>query len=450
MTCRTCERRIEREVGRIPNVARVSASAPRGRVEIQATGPVSQAALQEAIAAAGYTVGRSPWLTRDRGIWLTAGAGVLLVAAIAVVAQLSGITELAPGTAEISEGGLLVALLLGLAAGVSTCLALTGGLVLALSAAFAAGRGPDADASALARLRPAAVFVTGRIIGFAVLGALLGAVGAAITLPPAATAALMVSVAVLMTLLGVRLTGLSPRVAAWSPTLPSGLGRRMGIDAGASAYSDGRAFALGVATFILPCGFTQAVQVFALSTGSPLAAGAIMAVFAIGTAPGLLALAGLPALIPSQARPAFSRVVGVVVLGFALLNVSAGLRLTGLSPTFAFGDEPAAVAGRHDGRWRPGPADVPGREWLPARGGLPLRRRADALDRRLARRRHARSSSRCPPSGWRSRCRTGENVIDLPPLEAGRIDYSCSMGMYGGTLTVVDPPAGAQAAPSDS
>ena len=90
-------------------------------------------------------------------------------------------------------------------------------------------------------------------------------------------------------------------------------GRRLGVDGAAiTGYSD-RAPPLGVATFFLPCGFTQAVQVYALSTGSPLTAGAIMAVFAIGTAPGLLALAGLT-LVPRSARPAFVRVVGVVVL----------------------------------------------------------------------------------------------------------------------------------------
>ena len=36
-----------------------------------------------------------------------------------------------------------------------------------------------------------------------------------------------------------------------------------------------------------------------------------------------------------------------------------------------------------------------------------------------------------------------ENTIDLPALEPGRIAYSCSMGMYGGQLTVVPPPSGA-------
>jgi hypothetical protein len=34
--------------------------------------------------------------------------------------------------------------------------------------------------------------------------------------------------------------------------------------------------------------------------------------------------------------------------------------------------------------------------------------------------------------------RPGENVIELPALQSGRVQYMCSMGMYGGQLTVVD------------
>lgn len=443
MTCRACERRIEREVGRLPNVERVSASAVRGHVEVVATGPVPASALHAAIEAAGYSAGRRSWLSRDRDVWLTAGAGILLVAALAAAAKVMGLTELATGTDDIREGGLVVALLLGLAAGVSTCLALTGGLVLALSAAFAAGRNADAAGEVLARLRPSAVFVTGRIVGFAILGALLGALGASIALPPMAVAVLMVSVAVLMTLLGARLTGLSPRVAAWSPTLPMGLGRSLGMDEGAvAAYSDTRALALGVATFFLPCGFTQAVQVYALSTGSPLAAGAIMAVFAIGTAPGLLALAGLPALIPSGARPAFTRVVGVVVLGFSLLNGAAGLRLMGVSPGFGLADGPAATPAVtiEDGvqvlrTFQFATGYMPEDAALYA--GVPTRWIVDS-----------REGGSCaiflqvPSLGLAVTLHGGENAIDLPPLKPGRIAYSCSMGMYGGSLTVIEPADG--------
>ncbi len=37
----------------------------------------------------------------------------------------------------------------------------------------------------------------------------------------------------------------------------------------------------------------------------------------------------------------------------------------------------------------------------------------------------------------------GDNVIDLPALPAGNLDYTCSMGMYYGSITV--QPAGAPA-----
>lgn len=48
-----------------------------------------------------------------------------------------------------------------------------------------------------------------------------------------------------------------------------------------------------------------------------------------------------------------------------------------------------------------------------------------------------------PPLGLAVTLQPGDNVIDLPPLEPGRIAYTCSMGMYGGTLRVVEAPTGA-------
>jgi sulfite exporter TauE/SafE len=119
-------------------------------------------------------------------------------------------------------------------------------------------------------------------------------------MPPVATGVLMI--VVVMTILGTRLTGISPRIAGWSPTLPMGVGRSLGLGGNrGGTYSDGRAATLGAASFFLPCGFTQAVQIFALSTGSPLFGAALLATFAVGTAPGLLALAGLPVVVPSGA-----------------------------------------------------------------------------------------------------------------------------------------------------
>ena len=75
MTCRTCEVRIAKYVGRIPNVEKVTASAVHGRVVVESSAPVSPAAIEMALNKAGYEIGRTPWLVSDPRIWATAGAG---------------------------------------------------------------------------------------------------------------------------------------------------------------------------------------------------------------------------------------------------------------------------------------------------------------------------------------------------------------------------------------
>ena len=447
MTCRTCEIRIERNLRRLPNVERVSASAVHARVEIASSGPVPASEIAAAIEAAGYEVGRTPWLERDARVWATAVGGLLVLGLIAVLAQATGIADLASGAGSLSEGGVLVALLLGLAAGVSTCMALVGGLILALSAAHEAQRPATAgDTRIVERMRPGLVFVAGRIVGYAVFGAALGALGSSISLPTRLVAVLMIVVAVVMTLVGTRLTGLSPRIAAWSPTLPAGLARNLGLDTGAvAAYSDTRAAALGAASFFLPCGFTQAVQIYALSTGSPVTAAVIMAVFAIGTAPGLLALAGLPVVMPDRARPTLLRVVGVVVIGFAVVNAGAGLRLAGVSlPLFGPGTVAAAVLPANaavvgarqalytfqdvDG-YRPGNVAI--------YAGTPTRWTIESLNAQSC-----ATFLRIPSLDFAVTLHKGLNEINLPAMKAGSLSYTCAMGMYGGTITILDPPTG--------
>jgi uncharacterized protein len=464
MTCRSCEVRIERQVGRLPGVLRVSASSTRGRVEIESSAPISRAAIAEAIQWAGYEIGTTPWLERDPSVWITAAAGVALIAGLVLIAQATGIAELANRTGDLAQGGLLVALLLGLAAGISTCMALVGGLVLALSASFQARRARAGlpEQGRAAQMRPALVFMGGRIVGYAAFGALLGAVGASLTMPPAMTAALMIAAAVVMTLIGARLTGLSPRVATWSPTLPPSLARSLGLaDTDAGGYSDVRAVGLGALTFFMPCGFTQAVQIYALSTGSPATAAMLMAAFAIGTAPGLLVLAGLPVVVPSRARPTLLRLVGVVVLGFAVVNAGAGLRLAGVNLTPFGASAVAATSGGTATTSSPATGSGPGAGvgTAQAAGFQELRTYQEVDGYQPANVEivagvpthwtvESASSRSCaaflvvPDLGIEVRLQKGDNVIELPAMNPGTLAYTCSMGMYGGTITIVDGEAG--------
>lgn len=439
MTCRSCEIRIAKHLMQIKAVDEVSVSAPRGRAILRSEHPLPYRSIERAIKRAGYEIGETPWVERDPRVWITAGIGLGLVAVLALLAQLTGLTQLASGAGDLSKGGIVVALLLGLAAGVSTCMALVGGLVLALSASFQR----SGERTGLAAIRPAVVFLAGRVAGYAVFGMLLGALGASIRMPPLLTASLMIGVALVMTILGTRLTGLSPRIAGWSPTLPMSIGRSLGLGGKGGAYSDGRAATMGAASFFLPCGFTQAVQIFALSTGSPLYGGALLGAFALGTAPGLLALAGVPIVVPSAAKPYLLRVVGIVVLAFAFLNLNAGLQLAGLTlPGFGVGSVAAAQATSTlsaDGTsqllttYQAADGYSPSNAVIYA--GIPTVWTVESKTVTTC-----AATMVIPAWNTGATLKLGPNTFNLPALKAGTIRYTCAMGMYSGTITVVDRP----------
>lgn len=95
-------------------------------------------------------------------------------------------------------------------------------------------------------------------------------------------------------------------------------------------------FLLGAGTFFLPCGFTQAMQIAALASGSFGGGALIMLAFALGTLPVLAFLSfGSASFAQSKHAPLFFKTTGVVVIGlglFALLSGLAGLGI--INPLF--------------------------------------------------------------------------------------------------------------------
>jgi sulfite exporter TauE/SafE/copper chaperone CopZ len=450
MTCAACERKVAKALAGLPGVASVDASSRSGRAVLTAVERPSDEAMNAALAKAGYSVGSDPWVSKDMRVWQTFVIAGLVVGLAVYFAWSLGLADLPSKLADPSSGGLMLVLILGLTAGVSTCMALVGGLVLAVSASHAAAleRAGGPLPSFGARMRPHVMFNVGRIVGFGLLGALLGVVGGALSLPPELMGLLLVGVAVVMGLLGLRLAGIFPRLAAWNLSLPSGFSRLVGVGEDAGEYSDWRAMLVGAATFFLPCGFTQAVQLYALSTATPLTSALIMATFAIGTTPGLLALAGVPEVATGRSRDTVLRVVGVVVICFALVNALGGLRLLGYdigggqpapevsaavqaqqlsgNVTVANGVQTVTMTQNPDGYV---PADTVVYTGVPIRWVITGTSPYDCS-----------AFLRVPGLGVTANLVTGENIVDLPALESGVTPFTCVMGMYNGTLVAVAQP----------
>lgn len=345
MHCRACEITIGQSLEKVPRVIRASVSLKTKTATIEATSPPSQADLLKAVRAAGYDIGDSkqPWISHNPADYRDLCIGILIVGILAILYNVLGINKII-STGSITSGGVGVALLTGLAAGLSTCMALVGGLVLGLSARHAK---KHPNATAMQKFRPHLFFNLSRIVSFFIFGGLIGILGASIQLQGAPLGILMIIVGVIMFSLGLQLTSIMPRVSAGNFTLPPAVAKFLGLKKHTDKeYSHQSAVALGSISFFLPCGFTQVMQLYAMSTGSFVTGAIVMGVFAIGTAPGLLGVGSLTSFIKSKASGRFFKIAGVAVMVMALLNINSGYNLTGFQmPTFARSDEVVASNG---------------------------------------------------------------------------------------------------------
>lgn len=240
-----------------------------------------------------------------------------------VILQKLGIVNLIT-TGEVNYG---TAFLIGLIASVSTCAAVVGSLVLAVSTNFA----KEND-----KVRPQLFFHIGRLVSFFILGGVIGAVGSAFELGLTGAFLLSFIVAVVMLVLGINLLDVFPLMRKLQPTLPKFLSSHLlGVKKINHTLTP---VLLGIVTFFLPCGFTQSMQLYALSTGSFLTGAAIMFVFALGTLPVLALLSFTSLGIHDKVKSGiFFKTAGLVVIFFGIFNLINSLVVIGvLPPIFNF------------------------------------------------------------------------------------------------------------------
>lgn len=194
-----------------------------------------------------------------------------------------------------------------------------GGIVATLTAGLPASR-----RARLATQLPLQLgYNLGRIAGYTLAGALMGALGVvAIQFLPLhlAQRVLYGIAAVFMILLGLYLGGWwrglvrLERIGAvlWRRIEP--LGRRL-----LPIRNGWQALGVGLVWAWLPCGLVYSVLIWAVSSGGPLQGAALMLAFGLGTLPNLLGiglLAGAAARFSEQIW--MRHVAGALVLGFGL------------------------------------------------------------------------------------------------------------------------------------
>ncbi len=240
-----------------------------------------------------------------------------------VLLQKTGFVNLIDAS-NVSYG---TAFLIGIIASLSTCMAVVGGLVLSLSASFA----QEGD-----KWRPQALFHVGRLVSFFLLGGVIGSLGARFTLNTSGIFILSFVVGIVMLILGINLLNIFPWAKKLQPSMPKFFSRHaLEVTKLNHALTP---LLIGTATFFLPCGFTQSMQIYTLGTGSFLTGAFTMFAFALGTLP-VLALISFSSFSIQESKQAgvFFKTAGLIVIAFALFNLINSLVVIGfIRPVFNF------------------------------------------------------------------------------------------------------------------
>ena len=275
--------------------------------------------LTDKIKPNGYSLSVEKIIQKNKTgeiIWRAIPIGLAFLVLFFIL-QKSGILNLGIGGKTTPATSFII----GLIASISSCLAVVGGLVLSLSAKMSQDNVSDTKTFLL--------FHAGRLVSFAILGGVLGLVGNAIGINFTFTAILGIVASIVMLMLGLNLVGI---FAKNKITLRSGVFnffRRI-------EHKTFTPLTVGFGTFFLPCGFTQSMQVVALSSGSFMSGLLIMFAFALGTLPMLVLLSfGSASFARSKHAPLFFKSAGVVVIGLGIFALLAGLAGLGIiNPLF--------------------------------------------------------------------------------------------------------------------
>ena len=304
MICPQCEDEIAAKLLFTRGVLDVSPVYRKSRVTVRYDDAfLSETEIAAALAGIGYPVGEGR-AARRSDILCALGAAALFFA-------LPYLTALVPRPTAPESLSALPLFLLGLASGVH-CVGMCGGVALSQSA----GKSRRDMVSA------SAAYNAGRVLGYALMGTLFGALGAAVSYTAAFRGMVLTLCGLAVTVSAVRMWGIVPalrRIPTLSQLFCRGKGKAFRSAAGQPLF-------VGLLTALMPCGSMSTVWLLAAAGGSALRGALVMGSFALGTVPALALFGAAGSLLPTRWNKYLLKTSTAILLAMGLSILCKGLR----------------------------------------------------------------------------------------------------------------------------
>lgn len=447
MTCGHCESRVSKAARNVSGVTSAIASFSRNRLEVtfdtdKTDEETLVSAVTKAVEAQGYSVKGADKSAHPLSKVIPI---VIIILALYLLLRYTVGFDFFGYIPKIDSTISLAALFVtGLFTSVH-CIAMCGGINLSQSV--------GAKGAAKASLRNPLLYNLGRVISYTVIGGLVGGIGSVLFLSETIKAILLALAAAGMLLMGLSMLGWLP----WwlTPHMPRFLAAKIGKQSAGKGP-----LVIGLLNGLMPCGPLQAMQLYALATGSVLTGALSMFLFSLGTVPLMLGAGALFSALKGKFAFVIQRVSAVLVVFFAVVMATNALTLFGVrgAATLDAAPAPTAAVQKEQSGADSLLQQALDKGYLPAtmdggvqkvqatlnpnvypffivQKGVPIELTISADESSIN---GCNQTVVFPSYNVKKTLTPGDNVIKFTPEESGLIPYTCWMGMKDGRILVVD------------
>lgn len=434
MTCVQCQNKIQKELLKHPGIIEATVDFKKSSASLVYNQTMTdESRINQVIIDAGYEIDNNKASSMDsvnRSIEVLISIGLMYF----VIQRFGLLNLLSPNqlvTTSMNYGMLFI---VGIFTSVH-CIAMCGGINLSQNIQIDTNIGESESKGIFKKnvaLRPAFLYNFGRVASYTAVGFVVGGLGSVLDFSLTLQGVIKIFVGFLMIAMGMNLLDVFPFFRKFVPKMPEFI-RKLKPTGKSSPLL------VGLLNGLMPCGPLQAMQLYALSTGSPIKGAFAMLMFSLGTVPLMFVLSVTSAYMSKKFAQKAVAVGAMLVVVMGLSMFSQGIALSGLnsvsfaqsepSETFAIDDtlSPQLIESKLNTRSYPE---------ITVEAGKPVVWNIIA------------------PEGTVNSCnnrffireynlevtlKTGINEVRFSPEQTGVYNYTCWMGMVSGTIRVVAP-----------
>lgn len=436
MTCTSCEMRIENKLKQLEGVSEVKAIYSSSNVYVTYDADLIRLdVIIEAIEKLDYEVKNGPThqaivdgnKTKNDSEKIPlkqyVGIGIIILALYVIINNTVGFNFIPQVNQNMGYGILFV---VGLITSLH-CIAMCGGINLSQCVSYKYAEG---ETSKISKLKPSLLYNSGRVIAYTIIGGVVGALGSVVSFSGAAKGVVAIISGMFMMIMGLNMLNIFPWLRKLNPRMPKIFGNKIHNNDGNHGP-----FYVGLLNGLMPCGPLQAMQLYALGTGSFFAGALSMFLFSLGTVPLMFGFGAISSFLSGKFTHRMLKVSAVLVMVLGLFMLNRGLALSGINTAFAAsGTENVA---KIEGNIQVVTTKLESGKYAPIviQKGIPVKWIIKAEKGELN---GCNNKIIIPEYNIESpKLIPGDNVIEFTPKEEGRFIYSCWMGMITGNISVV-------------